>query len=101
MKRQPAGELRAADVGRTVLIKGWVGRRRDLGELIFLTVRDRSGAVQVVFDKTRCPAEAVEAAAQARGEDVVAVTGEVAHLQVRVPPAKLAAPFLTPPSTAG
>jgi aspartyl-tRNA synthetase len=77
MTRQPAGELRAADAGRKVLLKGWVGRRRDLGELIFLTVRDRSGTVQAVFDRARCPTEAVEAASQARSEDVVAIEGEV------------------------
>jgi aspartyl-tRNA synthetase len=75
--RQPAGDLRAADAGRRVLLKGWVARRRDLGELIFLTIRDRSGLVQVVFDRARCPAAAVEAAADARSEDVVAVDGEV------------------------
>ena len=54
-ERQPAGDLRAADAGRPVLLQGWVGRRRDLGELIFLTVRDRSGVVQVLFDRARCP----------------------------------------------
>ncbi len=75
--RQPVGELRAADAGRTVLLEGWVARRRDLGELIFLSVRDRSGLVQVVFDRERCPAEAVAAAGQARSEDVVAIEGEV------------------------
>ncbi len=75
--RQPAGGLRAADAGKTVLLKGWVARRRDLGELIFLTLRDRSGLVQVVFDKGRCPAAAVAGAAEARSEDVVAVEGEV------------------------
>jgi aspartyl-tRNA synthetase len=76
-KRQPAGELRSVDEGRSVLLKGWVGRRRDLGELIFLTLRDRSGTVQVVFDRARCPSEAVDAAASARPEDVVAVEGQV------------------------
>jgi aspartyl-tRNA synthetase len=75
--RQPAGTLRAGDTGRAVLLKGWVARRRDLGELIFLDVRDRSGIVQVVFDRARCPAEAVDAAATARSEDVVAIEGEV------------------------
>ncbi len=75
--RQPAGELRAADAGRTVVLKGWVARRRDLGELIFLSIRDRSGLVQVVFDRARCPAEAVDTAAGARSEDVVAIEGEV------------------------
>jgi aspartyl-tRNA synthetase len=77
MPRQPAGELRASDAGKRVLLKGWVARRRDLGELIFLTIRDRSGLVQVVFDRARCPAPAVEAAAEARSEDVVAIEGEV------------------------
>jgi aspartyl-tRNA synthetase len=76
-ERQPAGALRAADAGRTVLLQGWVSRRRDLGELIFLSLRDRSGLVQVVFDHARCPADTVAAAAQARSEDVVAVEGEV------------------------
>ncbi len=76
-KRQPAGELRAADAGRSVRLQGWVGRRRDLGELIFLTVRDRSGVVQVLFDRARCPGEAVDAAGQARAEDVVEIEGEV------------------------
>jgi aspartyl-tRNA synthetase len=76
-RRQPAGELRAPDAGRRVRLQGWVGRRRDLGELIFLTVRDRSGVVQALFDRARCPAEAVEAAAQARAEDVVEIEGEV------------------------
>ncbi|HSS45472.1 MAG TPA: aspartate--tRNA ligase [Thermoanaerobaculia bacterium] len=75
--RQPAGQLRASDAGRRVLLKGWVGRRRDLGELIFLTIRDRSGLVQVVFDRGRCPAEAVGAASEARSEDVVSIEGEV------------------------
>jgi aspartyl-tRNA synthetase len=76
--RQSAGELRASDAGRRVFLQGWVGRRRDLGDLIFLTLRDRSGVVQVLFDRARSPAEAVEAAATARGEDVVAIDGEVA-----------------------
>ena len=70
--RQPAGELRAADAGQRVLLKGWVGRRRDLGELIFLTIRDRSGLAQVVFDRARCPADGGRAPPpSARSEDVV------------------------------
>jgi aspartyl-tRNA synthetase len=69
--------LRASDAGRRVRLCGWVGRRRDLGELIFLTLRDRSGVVQVVFDRARCPGEAVDAAGQARAEDVAEVEGEV------------------------
>ena len=79
LPRQPAGELRASDAGRRVLLKGWVGRRRDLGELIFLTLRDRSGVVQVVFDRSRSPTDAVDAAGSARAEDVVEIEGEVAR----------------------
>ena len=77
LARQPAGQLRASDQGRRVRLQGWVGRRRDLGELVFLTVRDRSGTVQVVFDRARCPGPAVDAAGTARGEDVVEIEGEV------------------------
>ncbi len=77
LRRHPAGTLTASDAGDKVRLQGWVGRRRDMGELVFLTLRDRSGTVQVVFDKARCPAEAVAAAGQARGEDVVEIEGEV------------------------
>jgi aspartyl-tRNA synthetase len=77
LARQPAGLLSAADAGRRVLVRGWVGRRRDLGELIFLTVRDRSGVVQVLFEKTRSGEEAVARAGDARAEDVVEIEGEV------------------------
>jgi len=76
--RQPAGLLTAADAGRKVLLRGWVGRRRDLGELIFLNVRDRTGIVQVLFERARSGDEAVARASEARAEDVVEVEGEVA-----------------------
>ncbi len=49
------GELRAADDGRDALVMGWVARRRDLGNLLFLDVRDRTGIVQVVFNKETQP----------------------------------------------
>jgi aspartyl-tRNA synthetase len=64
-QRQAAGALRGADAGETVFLQGWVSRRRDLGDLIFLTLRDRSGIVQVVFDRARCPETAVGAASEA------------------------------------
>jgi len=75
--RQPAGLLSASDAGRKVLLRGWVGRRRDLGELIFLTVRDRSGVVQVLFDRARSGEEPVVRAGDARPEDVVEIEGDV------------------------
>jgi aspartyl-tRNA synthetase len=70
------GELRAANVGRDALVMGWVHRRRDLGNLLFLDVRDRSGIVQVVFNKETQP-EAHAKAEHVRSEFVVAVEGHV------------------------
>lgn len=77
MKRQPAGLLSAANAGEKVLLRGWVGRRRDLGELIFLNVRDRTGLVQVLFERARSGEEAVARASDARAEDVVEIEGAV------------------------
>jgi aspartyl-tRNA synthetase len=70
------GALRATDAGRDVVVMGWVHRRRDLGNLLFLDIRDRSGIVQVVFNKETQP-EAHAKAEQARSEFVVAVEGKV------------------------
>jgi len=70
------GALRATDAGRDVVVMGWVQRRRDLGNLLFLDVRDRTGIVQVVFSK-ETQAEAHAKAEHARSEFVVAVEGRV------------------------
>ena len=70
------GELRPANAGETVTLMGWVNRRRDHGNLIFLDVRDRSGITQVVLDKELAPAAHARAEA-ARPEYVVACTGKV------------------------
>jgi len=70
------GALRAGDAGRDATIMGWVHRRRDLGNLLFLDVRDRTGIVQVVFNKETQP-EAHAKAEQVRSEFVVAVEGKV------------------------
>ena len=67
------GSLRAADEGREVKLYGWVARRRDHGGLIFIDLRDRWGAVQVVFKS----AETRNVAANLRLEFVVQVTGVV------------------------
>lgn len=74
------GDLRAKDAGSDVVVLGWVARRRDLGNLLFLDVRDRSGIVQVVFNKETQP-EAHAKAEQARSEFVVAVEGKVVQRQ--------------------
>src|ERR1700753_1294619 len=70
------GELRSTNAGETVTLMGWVNRRRDHGNLIFLDVRDRTGITQVVFDKEASP-EAHAKAEAARPEYVVAITGRV------------------------
>ena len=68
------GELRSTHSGQTVTLMGWVNRRRDHGNLIFLDLRDRTGITQVVLDKEVSP-EAHAKAEAARPEYVVAVTG--------------------------
>ena len=73
-----AGELRASDAGTTARLAGWVHRRRDHGQLIFLDLRDRHGLTQVVIDKADAP-DAHEIASRVRSEFVVTVTGEVAR----------------------
>ncbi len=76
--RVPAGSLRSEHAGQTVLVKGWVHRRRDHGELVFIDLRDRSGVLQIVFDAEFLPsAELLARAKELRGEYVLAVTGEV------------------------
>ena len=75
-RTQMCGELRAGDAGQDVVLMGWVNRRRDHGNLIFLDLRDRSGITQVVLDKEK--GEAAHAKAEtARPEYVVAVRGTV------------------------
>jgi len=70
------GELRATDAGSTVTVMGWVNRRRDHGNLIFIDLRDRSGISQIVFDKERSPEMHARVEA-VRNEYVLAVTGRV------------------------
>jgi aspartyl-tRNA synthetase len=70
------GQLRAEQDGQTVVLMGWVNRRRDHGNLIFLDVRDRTGITQVVLDK-EVSDDAHAKAETARSEYVVAVKGKV------------------------
>src|SRR5579863_9248031 len=70
------GELRSSDAGSRAVLMGWVNKRRDLGNLIFLDIRDRSGVSQVVFNKERNSA-VHEKASGLRSEYVIAVVGTV------------------------
>ena len=78
MKRSGAGSIQPVDVGKTVLLQGWVERRRDHGGVLFLDLRDRSGTVQVVIHPDRAPAVAA-ALEPVRLEWVVELQGEVAR----------------------
>ena len=70
------GDLRASDAGKQVVVMGWVNRRRDHGNLIFLDLRDRSGICQVVLDHDLTP-EGHKKGEQVRPEYVVAAVGKV------------------------
>lgn len=70
------GDLRESDAGKKVVIVGWVARRRNLGSLVFMDLRDRSGIVQVVFDETL--ADAVK---DVRNEYILHVWGTVQKRQ--------------------
>ncbi|MDO6655969.1 aspartate--tRNA ligase [Anaerobacillus sp. 1_MG-2023] len=70
------GKIRESEIGQTVELKGWVQKRRDLGGLIFIDFRDRSGIVQVVFNPDLSK-EALELAEKVRSEYVLGITGKV------------------------
>src|SRR5579884_4156118 len=70
------GQLRSADAGQTVTLMGWVHRRRDLGGVIFIHLRDRDGITQLVFDESK-NAEAHRRAQDLSSEFVAAVRGVV------------------------
>jgi aspartyl-tRNA synthetase len=76
-RTRAAGTLRAADAGTRVTLAGWVHRRRDLGSLVFLDLRDREGIVQVSFDSAWTPDEVLAEARRLGPEDVVQVEGLV------------------------
>ena len=78
LRTHMCGALRASHVGSRVRLGGWVHRTRNLGGLVFVDLRDRSGIVQVSFDPNRSPADAVALAATLGNESVVLVEGDVA-----------------------
>jgi aspartyl-tRNA synthetase len=77
LKSHNCGELRAAHIGQTVTLAGWVDRRRDQGGLIFLDLRDRWGITQIVFNATLNAAAHAAANESVRSEYVIQVTGVV------------------------
>ncbi|MGH2403398.1 MAG: OB-fold nucleic acid binding domain-containing protein, partial [bacterium] len=110
MRTHRCGVLRAEHTGTDVRLAGWVQRRRDLGGLIFLDLRDRTGIVQVVINPEEV-AEAAAAAEAVRAEFVVGVEGRVerrpegtinprlatGEIEVRAHGVRVIAPALTPP----
>ncbi len=77
LKSIACGDLRASNIGQTVTLAGWVHRRRDHGNLVFIDLRDSAGIVQVVFNPETAP-DAHAAAEDVRNEWVIQVTGAVA-----------------------
>ena len=71
-----ATELATADIGRRVTVNGWCARQRNLGSLIFIDLRDRSGIIQLAFDEST-DRETFETAANVRSEYVLTASGVV------------------------
>ena len=70
-------EVSKQNIGETVTVMGWVQKRRNLGSLIFIDLRDRSGILQLVFNEETVGAEGYKKAESLRSEFVIAVTGKV------------------------
>ncbi len=66
-----------AELGSTITVMGWVQKRRNLGSLIFIDLRDRSGLLQIMFDENSIGAAGFEKAGTLRSEFVIAVTGTI------------------------
>ncbi|WP_117277162.1 aspartate--tRNA ligase [Streptococcus intermedius] len=72
-----AGRVRSEHVGQEITLKGWVSRRRDLGGLIFIDLRDREGIMQLVINPENVTKEVMGTAEKLRSEYVIEVTGKV------------------------
>lgn len=82
MKRSMyAGRVREEHIGQELTLKGWVSRRRDLGGLIFIDLRDREGIMQLVINPETVNSEVMATAESLRSEYVIEVTGQVAARQ--------------------
>lgn len=78
------GDLRATNIGEEVVLMGWVQKKRNLGGLVFVDLRDRSGLCQIIFD-TDVNAEAFAKAEKLGSEFVIAVTGKVSERSSKNP----------------
>lgn len=74
-----AGRVRSEHIGQEITLKGWVGRRRDLGGLIFIDLRDREGIMQLVINPETVSSDVMATAESLRNEFVIEVTGVVAQ----------------------
>lgn len=72
-----AGHVRKEHIGRTIVLKGWVSRRRDLGGLIFIDLRDREGVMQLVINPEDVSGDVMATAERLRSEYVIEVEGSV------------------------
>ncbi|MBA3918150.1 MAG: aspartate--tRNA ligase [Gemmatimonas sp.] len=110
LRSDPCGLLRRSDVGRTVRLGGWVHRSRDLGGLVFIDLRDRTGLVQLAFGPAWTSAEVQAQAAAVGVESVVLIEGQViaretdrvnpemptGEIEVRVTALRIVGPAVTP-----
>ena len=103
-------EVVNTQLGETVTLMGWVNKRRNLGSLIFIDLRDRTGLVQLLFDEDTIGREGYEKAGTLRNEFVIAVRGQVekrggainenlatGHLEIKVTELRILSESLTPP----
>ena len=74
-----AGRVRSEHIGQEITLKGWIGRRRDLGGLIFIDLRDREGIMQLVINPEKVSSDVMATAESLRNEFVIEVTGVVAQ----------------------
>ena len=103
-------EVSNKNIGETVTVMGWVQKRRNLGSLIFIDLRDRSGLLQIVFDENDVLKEGFEKAETLRSEFVIAVKGQVTKrggainenlktgdIEIRATELRILSEALTPP----
>ena len=103
-------EVSSKNIGETVTVMGWVQKRRNLGSLIFIDLRDRSGLLQLIFDENDIGSEGFAKAGELRSEYVIAATGRVearsgavnenlatGDIEIRVTGLRILSESLTPP----